>query len=77
VTSPILRIFVSPVFEDAPKGRVCARVFIGMSVLACVESVSDILCNSKKILGDMIFNIMQRRKGYPTHHKGYCTQRRK
>jgi hypothetical protein len=33
VTSSILRI-AGTFFEDAPKGRFCVRVFIGMSVRA-------------------------------------------
>jgi hypothetical protein len=41
--------FVGPIFEDAPRGRVCVHVFVGMSV-ACIVSVSDVLCNSQKTI---------------------------
>jgi hypothetical protein len=34
VTSSILRIFAGAVFEDAHRGRLCVRVFIGMGVRA-------------------------------------------
>jgi hypothetical protein len=32
-----LSIFADSVFEDAPRGRICTRVFIGMSAHACVH----------------------------------------
>ncbi len=41
VTSSISPEFASPVFEDAHRGRVCVRMFIGVS--------SVVLCNLKKI----------------------------
>jgi hypothetical protein len=46
VTSGISRSVGAQSFGGAHRGKVCVRVFIGVSV--CVVSVSVVLCNSKK-----------------------------
>jgi hypothetical protein len=46
VTSRISRSVGARSFGGAHRGRVCVRVFIGVSV--CVVSICVVLCNSKK-----------------------------
>jgi hypothetical protein len=52
VTSGIFRFAGAQSFGGAHRGRVCVRVFIGVSVRVCVHvvSVCVVLCDSKKII---------------------------
>jgi hypothetical protein len=50
VTSRISRSAGAQSFGGAHRGRVCVRVFIGVSVRACCVSVCVVLCQSQKNL---------------------------
>jgi hypothetical protein len=55
VTSRISRSVVAQSFGGAHRGRVCVRVFIGVSVCACCERLLLYRVNLKKKRNEVIY----------------------